>query len=512
MTVKVSAGSFWLADNTHQEYIGGTSPTIYAPSLPSTAAWIIVTVTADGVLNVVEGTPSASPVLPLPSEYVDELPIAAIYLLQGKTAITSEMIFDIRPLWSVPVDAISQTQLDNFATINWVNNELLAKANVGGTTEPTFILNQGAGTINYSGIQIDRDLLPDVGIRFNENPTMGSPLTPRWEFTNDGITWHTFAAGGALYYTSAQSDALFTPIAHATDTNLHLTAAQNTLLDGLNLPTLTPANINHLTGVNINVQTQLDSKLTAVLSPTIGNIAVLDALGGIVDSGWTLNDAAGSPLLTTDLWSASKIAQEIAVGAITNYVDLTSAQSISGNKSFNNDVVVTGNLTVTGTSTTINTQNLTVDDKNITLNFGYSGVTSGSDGAGITVDRNATGSPAADPTANIIWDDTAERWKAGLDTTENVIALEGVTVAQPYYTLAVGNGGATFAAGWGVPAPASGSTGVQVFVNGIKQVEGAGKAYTVSYANPASTVITFEAGSEPVVAADVEFYGFGHIG
>ena len=49
------------------------------------------------------------------------------------------------------------------------------------------------------------------------------------------------------------------------------------------------------------------------------------------------------------------------------------------------NLVVTGNLTINGTSTTLNTATLNVEDKNITLNKG-SGDTSGSaDGAGITI-------------------------------------------------------------------------------------------------------------------------------
>lgn len=48
--------------------------------------------------------------------------------------------------------------------------------------------------------------------------------------------------------------------AHAADATLHLSSAQNTLLDGLNLPTLTSANLNFLTGLTQNVA----SKFTAI--------------------------------------------------------------------------------------------------------------------------------------------------------------------------------------------------------------------------------------------------------
>lgn len=64
------------------------------------------------------------------------------------------------------------------------------------------------------------------------------------------------------------------------------------------------------------------------------------------------------------------------------------AQSFAGNKTFVNDVTVTGDLTVNGTTTTINTANLTVEDKNITINFGGNDATS--EGAGLTIERAGT--------------------------------------------------------------------------------------------------------------------------
>ena len=51
--------------------------------------------------------------------------------------------------------------------------------------------------------------------------------------------------------------------------------------------------------------------------------------------------------------------------------------SEGGTATFNNGVVVGGDLTVQGTTVTLNTSTLDVEDKNITLNAG-SGDTSGS--------------------------------------------------------------------------------------------------------------------------------------
>jgi hypothetical protein len=53
-----------------------------------------------------------------------------------------------------------------------------------------------------------------------------------------------------------------------------------------------------------------------------------------------------------------------------------------------NDLTVTGDLTVNGTTTTINTDNLNVEDKNITVN--KNGTDVSSEGAGLTVEREGT--------------------------------------------------------------------------------------------------------------------------
>jgi len=79
---------------------------------------------------------------------------------------------------------------------------------------------------------------------------------------------------------------------------------------------------------------------------------------------------------------------------------LTLDMSEAGTATFNNGVVVQGDLTVQGTTVTLNTATLDVEDKNITLNAG-SGDTSGSaDGAGITIQDAVD----ASTDATILWD------------------------------------------------------------------------------------------------------------
>ena len=57
----------------------------------------------------------------------------------------------------------------------------------------------------------------------------------------------------------------------------------------------------------------------------------------------------------------------ITIGGNGAFCDLTTAQTVAGAKTFSDNVVVTGNLTVNGTTTTVNSTTTTVDDPVFTI-------------------------------------------------------------------------------------------------------------------------------------------------
>lgn len=84
-------------------------------------------------------------------------------------------------------------------------------------------------------------------------------------------------------------------------------------------------------------------------------------------------------------------------------IDIGSSNFVDENKNvFANDVTVAGNLVVNGTTTTINTTTLTVDDKNIELGSVTTPTDTTADGGGITL-KGAT-----DKT--IVWNSTNSNW------------------------------------------------------------------------------------------------------
>lgn len=78
------------------------------------------------------------------------------------------------------------------------------------------------------------------------------------------------------------------------------------------------------------------------------------------------------------------------------------------------DLIVDGDITFTGTITDTTVNELNVENADIRLR---TGAATGAD-ANIFVER---GSDGAD--ASLLWDETADRWKAGLEATEQTIAL-----------------------------------------------------------------------------------------
>jgi hypothetical protein len=80
-------------------------------------------------------------------------------------------------------------------------------------------------------------------------------------------------------------------------------------------------------------------------------------------------------------------------------------ETISGNVGITSDVVITGNLTVTGTSTEITSTDTAITDRVITLNDGETGagVTGGT--SGIEVDRGSS------TNARLVYDESDDRWK-----------------------------------------------------------------------------------------------------
>jgi hypothetical protein len=186
MTVRIRAGSFFNTDNVFTEYAGGSTVAIAAPG--TNARWTVVALTDAGNVALLHGASAISPSLPaIPAGH---LPLAGVYVTSTTTAITDNLIIDLRPIIrATDVVADLDDQLSDRPTTTDMNNALALKADVDGTPSSDFVLNNdfvvgGPGT--NATITVRRGDADDVMIRWNES-------TDKWELTANGTDFSAVA-------------------------------------------------------------------------------------------------------------------------------------------------------------------------------------------------------------------------------------------------------------------------------------------------------------------------------
>ncbi len=102
--------------------------------------------------------------------------------------------------------------------------------------------------------------------------------------------------------------------------------------------------------------------------------------------------------------------------------------SFSGDTSkFTGNVIVEKNLTINGTTTTINTVNLEIEDNVIVLNKNQTGTPSNSLQSGIEVERGDS------PNAKLYFDEASGRWKAEI-TSGNTVVTKTIAFVEDAYS------------------------------------------------------------------------------
>jgi hypothetical protein len=89
-------------------------------------------------------------------------------------------------------------------------------------------------------------------------------------------------------------------------------------------------------------------------------------------------------------------------GGTSGSVTLNLDSTITGDHTFSDNVIISGDLTVNGTTTTVNTNDLNVKDKNITLNYSTGDSSASANGAGITIQDAVS----ATEDATLTWNNT----------------------------------------------------------------------------------------------------------
>jgi hypothetical protein len=154
--------------------------------------------------------------------------------------------------------------------------------------------------------------------------------------------------------------------------------------------------------------TDIDINFTDTTDPTFGiTVGFTNATGYTTNTG-TVTQVDGGAGLTGSVTTSGSLAVGAGTGVTVNANDIAIGQPVgtTNNVTFN-DLVVSGTLTVQGTTTTIESSTLSVDDKNITMGDVTTPTDTTADGGGITLKGTTD--------KTIVWDDAQDNWTFNQD-------------------------------------------------------------------------------------------------
>jgi hypothetical protein len=174
------------------------------------------------------------------------------------------------------------------------------------------------------------------------------------------------------------------------------------------------------------------------------------------------NSANSANAYTVTVGAAGNTAAYIFANGVGNAVNAFASATYYAKSggTVSGDVVITGNLTVSGQTTYANTGTLLVGDNIVVLNADIPGSMSPIENAGIEINR---GSKSAN--AQILWIESANAW-GFTSNSQNGVTTYFASNADIVLDRAIANGAANSANAYAVTVGAAGNTAAYVFANG----------------------------------------------
>jgi hypothetical protein len=251
-------------------------------------------------------------------------------------------------------------------------------------------------TVSLDGSAISQNLVPSDDNLY----TLGSP---------DKVWKDVYIGPGSLYIGGQKviEDNAGTITVNA-DPDQNLTV-QTTGTGGLNVQSTGSGGIS-IDAASEAVQVKSDMVVSVGKTiTTVGGAAT--KFGGDIDMQTNTVSGLGAPSMDADAATKLYVDDRIAEG------------TVSGSKTFSDNVIVSGNLTVSGTTTTVNSETISLADNIIDLN---SNLTSGapSEDAGIRIMRGDSSA------VQLRWNETSDHWETYNGSAWTKIALSTSDLAE----------------------------------------------------------------------------------
>lgn len=320
------------------------------------------------------------------------------------------------------------------SNLSITNAGVLSASAGSNTTNSSMSFNTGTGVLTLTD-SASNSVTADLDGKYLEKAVdiQGDTNTT----TIEGINGLTFAGGTGISTVSDEDTLTITNDSPNVNQNLGYTAKSNggevtisngtnsslPLVDGTNAGLISPAqnsaittNSNKVSNVTTNLGVSTSTTTVTVTSSdgTDATIPVATTSIGGVMSKAMFDEHTANNAKVTDQGQVS--CTEANVKSILSGLDSSDTLHI-GDTGNDTTVAIRGNLTVSGTTTSVNTETIKLADNVIELNSNYSG-SNATENGGIVVNRDSTA--GGDP--SLVWAEGDDRWMLDYNSQKANIA------------------------------------------------------------------------------------------